>query len=209
MGTKLSSFSNYIVVKIKYKSIWIKLINFYKECVFQQRFLKHRFLQPQLSLLGFVRFPSDIKIYLIRPAKMQIGAEVFFDKGFIISCTGEIEIGSGNFFGHHGTLAAIELIKIGADCQIADMVLIRDHDHRSDRLDIPMRMQGLVSAPIIIGDDVWIGSKATILKGVTIGSHSIIGAGAVVTKNIPPYSIAAGVPAKVIKDRRNSKETSF
>ena len=70
-----------------------------------------------------------------------------------------------------------------------------------------MRLQGFSNVkPVVIGDDVWLGRRAIILPGVCIGNGSIIGAGAVVTKDIPPFSVAVGVPAKVIKDRKQYSE---
>jgi acetyltransferase-like isoleucine patch superfamily enzyme len=95
----------------------------------------------------------------------------------------------------------MESIEIGEDCLIAEMVSIRDHNHRFDRLDVPVRCQGMASAPIRIGRNVWIGGKATIIKGVTIGDNAVIGANAVVTHDVPANSIAVGVPARVIKVR--------
>lgn len=166
------------------------------------RLFRLKLFYRQLNLDGFVRFPADLYLHLNNNAQVTIGAGCEFDRGFTLSCTGRLTIGSKTFFGHRSTLAAIESITIGKNCQIAEMVSIRDHDHRIDRLDIPIREQGLVSQPVKIGDDVWIGSKATVLKGVTIGDHAIIGAGAVVTHAIPAYAIAVGVPARVIKDRR-------
>lgn len=88
-------------------------------------------------------------------------------------------------------------VMMGPDCQIYTSM------HRFDRTDIPMREQGYTPIrPVVIEDDVWIGSRVTILPGVTLGRGSVIGAGAVVTHDIPAWAIAAGVPAKVIKYRK-------
>lgn len=91
---------------------------------------------------------------------------------------------------------------IGDHVMIAPNVAILNESHTFERTDIPMVLQPVTpkSNPTI-DDDVWIGRNAIILPGVHIGKGSIIGAGAVVTKNIPPYSVAVGVPAKVIKSR--------
>ena len=81
-------------------------------------------------------------------------------------------------------------------------VTIITRNHRFDRTDIPMMEQGFEEErPVYIGNDVWIGDRALILPGVHIGDGSIIAAGAVVTKDVPPYSIVAGVPARKIRDR--------
>ena len=81
--------------------------------------------------------------------------------------------------------------------------VIYTRNHKIDRLDIPMCQQGdTVEKPVTIGDDVWIGSNVIILPGVKIASHSVIGAGAVVTKDVDEYSVVAGNPAKVVKMRK-------
>lgn len=98
--------------------------------------------------------------------------------------------------------------RIHGSCEIGSYVMMGENctiitrNHRHDRTDIPMMHQGFEEErPVCIGSDVWIGDGVTILPGVHIGDGSIIAAGAVVTKDIPSFSIAAGVPAKVIKTR--------
>lgn len=82
-------------------------------------------------------------------------------------------------------------------------VFIYTQNHNHDRTDIPMIAQGYEEEkPVVIGDDVWIGSRVTILPGVHIGEGAIIGASSVVTKDVPAYSIVGGNPAKVIKSRK-------
>ena len=97
----------------------------------------------------------------------------------------------------YGTCTIGSHVMMGQDCT----VITRNHRH--DRTDIPMMEQGFEEErPVIIGNDVWIGDRVTILPGVQIGDGCIIGAGAVVTGSIAPYSIAAGVPARVIGQRK-------
>lgn len=81
-------------------------------------------------------------------------------------------------------------------------VVILTHTHNIDRVDIPMGKQGSRVARVIIGDDVWIGMRSIIMPGVKIGNGAVIGAGAVVTKDVPDYAIVGGVPAKIIKYRK-------
>lgn len=109
-----------------------------------------------------------------------------------------ISLGDSTVLSNNVTIIAVESVEIGPRCQIGDHTLIFDSDfHHSDstRRNAPNPPTARVS----IEQDVWIGSRVTILKGVRIGARSIIAAGAVVTSSIPPDSIAAGVPAKVIK----------
>lgn len=91
---------------------------------------------------------------------------------------------------------------IGRNVMMGPDVIIFGPSHRHDRTDIPMQQQGDEPARLTtVGDDVWIGSRAIIMNGVSIGRGSIIGANAVVTRDVPPYSVAAGIPARVVKSR--------
>lgn len=84
-------------------------------------------------------------------------------------------------------------------------VLIYTQNHCYEDETKPIIQQGYTKTkPVVIGDDVWIGARAIILPGVNIGSHSVVGAGAVVTKDVPDYSVVGGVPAKVIKRRKTN-----
>lgn len=87
------------------------------------------------------------------------------------------------------------------------MVSIYGFNHGIDSLDIPIRAQAHTSKGVEIGSDVWIGTHAVILDGCNIGDHSVIAAGAVVTKSFPEYSIIGGNPARLIRDRREQKAT--
>ena len=98
-------------------------------------------------------------------------------------------------------------IEIGYDVMIGPDVLVIGHNHHYSNLEIPMRLQGIKKAPpVSIENDVWVGARVIILPGVTIGNGSIIGAGAVIAKNIPPYSICVGNPARIIKSRKTTKK---
>ena len=95
-------------------------------------------------------------------------------------------------------------LEIGNHCMIGGGTLISGVNHGSSRTDVPMRRQPPIVRPVIIEDDVWIGMGVKLLPGVTIGTGSIIGAGSVVTQDIPPYSVAVGVPCKVVRQRASS-----
>ena len=97
----------------------------------------------------------------------------------------------------YGTCHIGRHVMMGTDCNVIT------RNHRFDRTDIPMMEQGFEEErPVVIGDDVWIGDRVVILPGVHVGEGCILAAGAVVTHDIPPYSIAGGVPARVLRSRK-------
>lgn len=111
---------------------------------------------------------------------------------------GLLEIGARSFVGQSCIICAREAIRIGADCLIAEHVTIRDQDHRFGP-GLNTAKAGFETAPVTIGNNVWIGAKATVTKGVTIGDNAVIGANSVVTQDIPANSLAVGAPARVIR----------
>lgn len=148
-------------------------------------------------------------ITLISPQNISIG-----DKSSIMShCVletwanarflPEIKIGNGVSIGEYTHITCAQYIEIGDGLLTGRFVLITDNGHgksSADEISIPPILRPLHSnGPIKIGNNVWIGDKATILPNVTIGDGAIIGANAVVTKNVPAYTIVAGCPAKIIK----------
>jgi maltose O-acetyltransferase len=113
-----------------------------------------------------------------------------------------IELGNNVSISHDvDIIASGEKVIIGNDCLIAQNVLILTRMHNFENILIPMRLQGHKEKPILIENDVWIGAKSVIMPGVTLGVGSIIGAGSIVTKDVLPYSIVAGVPASFIRSR--------
>lgn len=93
-------------------------------------------------------------------------------------------------------------LSIGKNVLIGPYVIIYTTNHIYSDISIPINEQGQTEEAVIIEDDVWIGAKAIILPGVNIGKGSIVAAGAVVTKDVPPYSIVGGIPAKIIRNRK-------
>jgi maltose O-acetyltransferase len=115
-----------------------------------------------------------------------------------------IEIGYSSHIGRNTQISCTQYgdIVIGSYVMISPYVMITATIHNFDDTSTPMMLQGLSSQKVVIEDDVWVGGKSTILPGVTVGRGSIIAAASVVTKDIPPYAIAGGIPAKVIKYRK-------
>ena len=141
-----------------------------------------------------------VRRFICRKIFKSAGKNINIEKGAYFGDGAQIEIGDNSGIGVNCQVCGP--VKIGNDVMMGEDVIILTQNHKFDRLDIPMRQQGYYpSAPIVVGDDVWIGTRVIILPGVTIGKGVVIGAGAIVTKDIPEYAIAVGTPARVIKYR--------
>ena len=158
-----------------------------------------------------IQIPGKVH-WLIRGSKVRVGDNLYFSSGDAVNPIGSnlqgaiyVESGAsltiGNDVGMSSTRMWIhESVTIGDNVKIGACVLITDTDaHPLDYLARRTSNDGTKSAPIVIEDDVWVGAHSIILKGVTIGARSIIGAGSVVTKSIPADCVAAGNPCRVIK----------
>lgn len=145
--------------------------------------------------------------------QINLGKNVQLSGWLTVSYGGRITIGDYTLIGNNTVVEAFDQVEIGAYTMISSEVLIMDNNNHSiyaqDRLidtlgspdfnKVRINNVNCVHKPIKIGNHVWIGRRAIILKGVTIGDRSIVAAGAIVTKNIPPDTIVAGNPAKVVK----------
>lgn len=143
-------------------------------------------------------------------SKVIIESDVMLERGVTVTPleNGSIQIGNGTYIGPFSCLAGPGHISIGKDCLIASSVGIYANNHIFTDLNTAIRHQGKTTKGIVIEDGCWLGANVNVLDGVTIGTGSIVGAGAVVTKSIPPMSIAVGVPAQVISRRADRTKTS-
>jgi acetyltransferase-like isoleucine patch superfamily enzyme len=150
---------------------------------------------------AFARGPLHGNVLeMLREDRLRVGAHAYFEPGvWLTSESGRITIGGGALLNLNVMVAALERVEIGAHCMLANGCLITDADHRFDDPDTPVPWQGFTSdGPTVLGDNVWLGAHAVVTSGVTIGRRSVIGAGSVVTRDVPEFSVAAGVPARVI-----------
>lgn len=139
---------------------------------------------------------------------VQLGDRVTVGENARVLSTGVIrEPGVGIQVGHDTAIGMDNIlwgqggIEIGHSCLLGPRVMIFSENHVTGRVDVPIRDQGTDRAPVRIGEGTWIGAGVIVVAGVSIGQGSVIAAGAVVTKDIPPLSVAAGVPARVIAKR--------
>ena len=115
----------------------------------------------------------------------------------INNAVGDVVIGDYTRVGLHNTI--IGPVTIGHHVNLAQGITVTALNHNFADITRRIDQQGVATSPVVIGNDVWIGANAVILPGVTIGSHAVVAAGAVVTKDVPGNCIVAGVPAKIIK----------
>jgi len=149
-----------------------------------------------------VLFPG---VLLLRyPRNIQIGPDAVIKSGaHICPCNphAKIKIGARTSVGFNTFVYASSCISIGNDCQIAPFAYIVDSDHGTEK-GVPINQQPNLTNPILIGNDVWIGAHSVVLAGVKIGDGAVVAAGAVVNKDVEPYTIVGGVPAKLLGIRK-------
>jgi acetyltransferase-like isoleucine patch superfamily enzyme len=114
---------------------------------------------------------------------------------------GTLRIGDKTVLGRENTLNCYLDLDIGPQCIVADWVYMCDFDHRFDDVHTPIKDQGIVKSPVRIGADVWVGVKASVLRGARVGRGSVLAAHTVVRVEVPPGSVVAGVPGRVVRDR--------
>lgn len=114
---------------------------------------------------------------------------------------GTLRIGDKTVLGRENTLNCYLDLDIGPRCIVADWVYMCDFDHRTDDVHVPIKDQGIVKTPVRVDEDVWVGVKASVLRGAQVGRGSVIAAHAVVRGTVPPYSVVAGVPGRIVRDR--------
>jgi acetyltransferase-like isoleucine patch superfamily enzyme len=143
------------------------------------------------------------------PERLVVGAQTFIDRGVVLHCggmdwsppEGGILIGARSYIGPNSVLFGAGRIEIGESALISPGVVITSHQHTFARDDLDVREQPLQFGRVVIERDVWVGANATILPGVRLGEGSVVGAGAVVTRDVPPRTVVLGVPAEVARER--------
>jgi acetyltransferase-like isoleucine patch superfamily enzyme len=152
---------------------------------------------------AFVRWPIHGNVLeALRAGRLEVGANTLFEPHVWLTAPdpARIVIGSGTFLNIAVMVAALELVVIGDHCMFANGCFVTDSNHRYDDPVRPVPWQGFTSkGPTRVGDNVWCGANVVIGSGVTVGERSVIGANSVVTSDIPSFSVAAGAPARVLR----------
>jgi acetyltransferase-like isoleucine patch superfamily enzyme len=153
---------------------------------------------------AFARWPIQGEVLeMLREGRLELGENAHFEPNVWLTAPSpaRIRIGAGSFLNMGVMVAAVELVEIGDHCMFANGSFITDGAHRFDDPEKPVPWQGFTTkGPTRIGDNVWCGANVVVTSGVTIGERAVIGANSVVTQDIPPRTIAAGVPAKPIRE---------
>ena len=153
---------------------------------------------------AFVRWPIQGEVVeMFREGRLEVGSGTLFEPGVWLTGgeRGRIRIGSGTFLNQTVMVAASELVEIGDHCMLANGVLVTDADHRFDDPILPITHQGFsAKGPTRIGANVWLGAGCVVTGGVTIGERTVVGAGSVVTRSLPAGVVAAGTPARVMRE---------
>ena len=153
---------------------------------------------------AFVRWPVHGNVLeALREGRLEIGPQTLLEPDVWITAPGHarVRIGEGTFLNLGVMVASVDLVEIGSHCMLANGCFVTDGNHRFDDPALPITWQGFTTkGPTRIGDNVWLGAHVVVTSGVTIGEHCVIGANSVVTTDVPPGTVAAGAPARVIRE---------
>jgi acetyltransferase-like isoleucine patch superfamily enzyme len=152
---------------------------------------------------AFVRWPVHGNLLeALRQGRLEIGRHALLEPDVWITAPApaRVRIGAGTFLNLGVMVAALDRVEIGAHCMLANGCVVTDADHRFDDPSRPVTWQGFTSkGPTRIGDNVWLGAHVVVTSGVTVGERCVVGANSVVTRDLPPFSLAAGAPARVLR----------
>ncbi|HMD52615.1 MAG TPA: acyltransferase [Solirubrobacteraceae bacterium] len=152
---------------------------------------------------AFVRWPVHGNVLeALREDRLQIGPGTLLEPDVWITAPGRarVRIGAGTFLNIGVMVAAQNLVEIGDHCMLANGCFVSDANHRYEDPELPITWQGFESrGPTRIGENCWLGANVVVTSGVTIGERCVIGANSVVTADIPPFSLAVGAPARVLR----------
>lgn len=174
------------------------------------RFFRFKLANPHIVTEGFVFLGRDVELSARRGyGRLVLGRWVHVGDGTALRAhEGTLRIGDKCVFGNRDTVNCYLDIEVGPATIVADGVYVCDFDHAFADIHVPIKDQGIVKSRVRIGAGSWVGVKATVLRGVTVGPGSVLGAHTVVTDDVPAYSVVVGVPGRVVRDRRADYEAA-
>jgi acetyltransferase-like isoleucine patch superfamily enzyme len=173
----------------------------YARLVAKWLWLKFRW-RGRLRTDGLCFVCPGVKLEIGRNATLSLGRWSWLGHGCKIRVhEGEVSIGAKSVLGQECTVSAFQHVSIGRECIVADRVMMIDFDHGVVEVERSIRQQGIYKRDVGIGNNVWIGYGACILRGITVGDNAVVGTSAVVTTDIPDNAVVAGIPARVIRMR--------
>jgi acetyltransferase-like isoleucine patch superfamily enzyme len=171
------------------------------------RFVALRLRHPEVVTEGFVFLGRRVEIEARRGyGRIVLGRWVHIgDDNKLRAHEGTLRLGDKSVLGRHNVINCYLDVEIGACALLSDWIYITDFDHDTTDLTRPIKDQGIVKAPVRIGPDCWIGTKASVLRGTELGRGSVLAAHAVACDTYPDYSVVAGVPGTVVRSRLTSR----
>jgi acetyltransferase-like isoleucine patch superfamily enzyme len=161
--------------------------------------LRHR---GRLQTDGIAFVGPGVSLEIGRNARVVLGRWSWIGHGCKIRAhEGEVRIGAKTVLGQECTVSAYQRVAIGRECILADRVMLIDFDHGVVDVEQPIRLQGIYKRDVSVGNNVWIGYGACLLRGVSVGDNAVIGTNSVVTKSVPDNAVVGGVPARVLRMR--------
>jgi acetyltransferase-like isoleucine patch superfamily enzyme len=159
-------------------------------------------LGRRLRLDGLAFIGPGCTLEVGRDAVLELGRWSWVGHGCKIRChEGLVSIGAKSVLGQECTISAYQHVSIGRECVIADRVMLIDFDHGMVDVERPVRLQGIYKRDVAVGNNVWVGYGACVLRGVKVGDNAVIGTSAVLTKDVPANAVVGGVPARLIRMR--------
>jgi acetyltransferase-like isoleucine patch superfamily enzyme len=184
------------------RKILARLVEAYQGVKSRWRNLYYRILGVRLGGYVWMRQIEIPRNY----QDIEIGPGAALDRGVVLLCSGpssgsvKIRIGPNTYINRRTMLDATQQLEIGSNCALGPGCYLTDHDHGLDPT-LPPLGQPMIHASTRLGNEVWLGANVIVLKGVTIGDRAVVGAGSVVTQDIPADAVAVGVPARVVRLR--------
>lgn len=181
-------------MRLAYKSTPYKIFSVLRYFILKVYYFKKVTIR-HISMIG-----KRCGIHILGQGTMRCKGRIIVNDDVMIYSRGKLTIGENFGINSYSRIVTHEAIDIGNNVTIGQMVSILDHDHHFEIENQDMKLSGYDTSPVSIGNNVWIGDKSTILRGVTIGDNVVIGANTLINKNVPSNCVVGGIPFKVLKE---------